>query len=155
MMTSPVLWPAIGALSLAVGLGVQLGASTIHEINPIHFQGLPTHPRDRGAALDPAAQQPPAQSAYAQAYGWGEGNAARAADSGNEDFDFAPPPIVRRAADTAWREEPAPLALAPWPAGQVSAHPEIERYTDYPIEEKPAIDPDPAADEGPAADKGE
>jgi len=94
-------WPAIGVAALAVGLGVQLGASTVNEINPIHFQGPPVHPRDRGAAIDPAALRPPAQSAYAQAYGWGEGNAARAATSGLEDFDFAPRPIVTSGRITA------------------------------------------------------
>jgi len=155
MIGNHVLWPAIGSAALAVGLGVQLGASTIREINPIHFQGPPIHPRDRGAAIDPAALRPPAQSAYAQAYGWGEGERARAAASGYEDFDFAPPPIVRRAADASWQQEAAPLALPPWPRGEVSAHPEIERYTDYPIEQRAADEPAPAKDEDEASDETE
>jgi hypothetical protein len=138
----------MGAVALAVGLGVQLGESTVHEINPIHFQGIPAHPRDRGAALDPLAIQPAAPSGYAQAYGWGEGNAARAAASGQEDFDFAPPPIVRSAAAVApaWQDE-APVVLQPWPPGRVSAHPEVERYTDFPIVRKPVAETAPGEDQ--------
>ena len=152
MISGPVLFPAMGAIALAVGLGVQLGASTIHQINPIHFQGIPTHPRDRGAAIDPNALPPAGQSAYVQAYGWGEGNAARTAASGYEDFDFAPPPIVRRTADPVWRDESAPLDLPPWPPGQVSPHPEVERYIAYPIEQKPAGEPAPVEEESSGKD---
>jgi len=142
----------MGAVALAVGLGVQLGESTVHQINPIHFQGIPAHPRDRGAALDPRAIRPAAPSGYAQAYGWGEGNAARAAASGQEDFDFAPPPIVRAATAVppAWQDE-APVVLQPWPPGRVSAHPEVERYTDFPIVRKRAAETAPAEDQ--AADE--
>lgn len=155
MIGNHTLWPAIGAAALAVGLGVQLGASTIREINPVHFQGLPVHPRDRGAAIDPAALEPPAQSAYAQAYGWGEGERARAAASGYEDFDFAPPPIVRRAAHASWQEKAAPLSLPAWQPGQVSAHPQVERYTDYPIEQPAAEKPVPAPVEDEASTQAE
>jgi hypothetical protein len=145
-------------VALAVGLGVQIGESAIREINPIHFQGIPPHPRDRGAALDPNALPAPPQSAFGQAYDWGDGRAARARESGYEDFDFAPPPVVRRAAAApVWHEEAraprAPLALPPWPPGQVSPHPEVERYTAYPIEEKvaeaPALGAAEAAGQGP------
>jgi hypothetical protein len=145
MLSNRALWPAMIGVALAVGLGVQMGESAIHEINPIHFQGVPVHPRDRGAAIDPGALPAPAQSAYAQAYGWGEGNTARSRDSGYEDFDFAPPPIVRRAADAAWHEEAAPLSLPPWPPGQVSAHPEVERYMTYPVAQQATEKPEPAA----------
>jgi hypothetical protein len=127
-------------VALAVGIGVQMGESAVGSIDPIHFQGAAPPVR----AIDPAAQAPPAAPAYAQAYGWEQGNAARQADSGfNQDFDYVPQPaIVQRTADPVWQEPAAPVNLTPWPPGRVSSHPEVERFTDYPIEEKPAAPPE-------------
>jgi hypothetical protein len=129
-------------VALAVGLGVQMGESAIGAIDPIHFQGAAPPPQ----GIDPALPPPP-QSAYAQAYGWEQGNAALQADGasarGYEDFDYVPQAIVRPAAAPLWQEPAAPPNLAPWPPGQVSSHPEVERYTDYPIEEKPVQQPVP------------
>ena len=79
-------------------------------------------------------------SPYAQAYGWEQGNAARLADSGI-DYPYAPTPVslVEPIVEPARQDAPSPPpSLAPWPPGQVSIHPEIERYTDYPIERKDA-----------------
>jgi hypothetical protein len=135
MIGSPMIWPAMGALALAVGLGVQLGESAVREIDPLYFQG----PAGRPMAIDPVAQAP-ASSPYAQAYGWEQGNAARLADSGI-DYPYAPTPVslVEPIAEPARQDAPSPPpSLAPWPPGQVSIHPEIERYTDYPIERKDA-----------------
>jgi hypothetical protein len=153
MIGSPTIWPAMGALALAVGIGVQLGESAVRDIDPLYFQG----PAARPAGVDPVAEAP-APSGYAQAYGWEAGNAARLAES-NVDYPYAPTPIpaaLPAAAATEWQEPaPPPLSLAPWPAGQVSAHPEIERYTDYPIEQKATGEPAPAGDEAPDDDSGE
>jgi hypothetical protein len=138
MIGHSALWPALAGIAVAVGLGVQVGESAIREINPIHFQGEAPPVR----AIDPNAPPPtsPVADGFASAYGWAEGNAARQADSGFTDFDYVPQPVASRASGTAWLQQPAPvqqISLAPWRPGQVSAHPEIERYADYPIETKP------------------
>jgi hypothetical protein len=133
MISSPMIWPAMGAIALAVGLGVQLGESAVREIDPVYFQG----PVSRPMGIDPVAQAP-APSSYAQAYGWEQGNAARLADSGI-DYPYAPTPasLVEPIVEPARQDSPSPpLSLPPWSPGQVSPHPEVERYTDYPIEQK-------------------
>ena len=149
MLSSRLLWPGMIGIALAVGLGVQMGESTIGSINPVHFQGA----APPVLAIDPNATPPP--SPYAQAYGWEHGYAARAADAGSPaayasgypDFDYMPEVRVHRAAAPVWDDESAPSAnLTPWPPGQVSSHPEVERYTDYPVERKPAAAPAPAAE---------
>jgi len=134
MLSNRVLWPSMIGIALAVGLGVQMGESAIGSIDPIHFQGAAARPQ----GIDPNVQ-PPAQSAFAQAYGWEQGNAARLADSGTfQDFNYLPQPAsVQHVAEPVWHD--APPIMTPWPPGQVSSHPDIERYTDYPIEEKPAV----------------
>lgn len=153
MLSQRALWPAMAGLALAVGLGVQMGESVIGSINPIHFQGPALSPRDRGAAIDPNAIQPPAQSAFAQAYGWAQGDAARRLDSGFADFPTSPQPAIQRLAEPTWREPPASVDMRPWRPGQVAerserppAHADIVRYTDYPIEDKIADAPDDEAE---------
>jgi hypothetical protein len=148
MIGSPMIWPAMGGLALAVGLGVQLGESAVREIDPLYFQG----PVARPMGVEPPL--PPAPSAYAQAYGWEQGNAARLAASAI-DYPYAPTPVPVMLPAAAPAEPPRPLSLAPWPAGQVSPHPEVERYTDYPIEQKVPDQAEPAEDEPPPADEGE
>jgi hypothetical protein len=156
MLSNRILWPGMIGVALAVGLGVQIGESAIGEINPVHFQGAAARP----AGIDPATLPPPPTSAFAQAYGWEQGNAARQADSGgHEDFDYVPQAMVRPAAQPVWQEAAAPVNLTPWPPGQVSAHPDVERYTDYPIQEKvieqpPAEQPEPQPDAAPLAVTG-
>jgi hypothetical protein len=145
MIQNPVIWPAMGGIALAVGIGVQLGDSAIRDINPIHFQG----PAARPAGIAPVADAPP-PSPYQQAYGWDQGNAARLADGGNVDYPYAPTPTVHFVADPAWQAETPPLSLPPWPPGRVSAHPDVERYTDFPIERKRPTEPEADA---PAEDK--
>jgi len=148
MIGSPMIWPAMGALALAVGFGVQLGESAVREIDPHYFQG----PAERPIGVDPAAAAP-VTSGYAQAYGWEAGNAARQAESGI-DYPYAPTPIPAALpipAPAGREAAAAPLSIAPWPPGQVSSYPDIERYTDYPIERKPDP-PDQAADEPPAGE---
>lgn len=144
MIGSPMIWPAMGALALAVGAGVQLGESAVREIDPFYFQGAAEPP----IAVEPPLPSPP--SAYAQAYGWEQGNAARLA-AGAIDYPYSPTPVsVVALPAAAPAETPPPLSLAPWPAGQVSSHPEVERYADYPIEQKVPDSPPPDADEDPA-----
>jgi hypothetical protein len=145
MLSNRLLWPGMIGVALAVGLGVQMGENVIGSINPIHFQGAAPPVQ----AIDPNASPPPAeQTSFAQAYGWDQGYAAQRADSvgagAAQDFDYVPQPSLQRAAAPAWQADTRPINLTPWPPGQVSAHPEIERYTDYPIEEKPAAQPSPA-----------
>jgi hypothetical protein len=147
MLSNHILWPGMIGVAIAVGLGVQMGESAIGEINPIHFEGAVARPQ----GIDPAALPPPPQSAFAQAYGWEQGNAARQADSGYEDFDYVPQATVRRAAEPVWQDAAAPTSVTPWPPGQVSSHPEVQRYTDYPIEDKVIDQPSPAAALMPAA----
>jgi hypothetical protein len=145
MLNDRFLWSGMIGIALAVGFGVQMGESTIQAINPIHFQGAAAPVQ----AIDPAALPPPPQSAYAQAYGWEQGYAARQAEGvGSQDFDYLPQASVQRtAAAPVWRDQVPAATLSPWPPGQVSAHPEVERYTDYPIEEKPAAGPEAAQPE--------
>lgn len=142
MLANRALWPALAGIALAVGLGVQIGESAIAGINPIHFRGEAPPPRPFSAS------QSPPQDDYSQAYGWAEGNAARSADSSGTDFssDYAPPVPAQPASAPAWPERT--IDLSPWPPGQVSAHPEVERYIDYPIEAKaPAVDTSAAESE--------
>ncbi|HEV2817766.1 MAG TPA: hypothetical protein VGW40_11185 [Allosphingosinicella sp.] len=147
MIGSPMIWPAMGALALAVGFGVQLGESAVREIDPVFFQG----PAPPAIAVEPAAAAP-ATSAYSQAYGWEAGNAARLAASGI-DYPYAPTPVpVALPAAAPAQREAEPLSLAPWPPGQVAPRPEVERYLDYPIEEKVPDEPVPAEQDTPDED---
>jgi hypothetical protein len=135
-----MIWPAMGALALAVGLGVQLGASAVGEIDPLYFQG---------PAARPEGVPPPAEISAPEAYGWEQGNAARLAESA-VDYPYAPTPVALHSSE--WQEPPPPLSLAPWPPGQVTAHPEVERYTDYPIEAKEPDGGAPDEERAPAED---
>jgi hypothetical protein len=149
MIGSPMIWPAMGALALAVGFGVQLGESAVREIDPHYFQG----PAEPPIGVDPAAAAP-VTSAYAQAYGWEAGNAARQA-AGGIDYPYSPTPIPAALPIAAPASQEAPaasLSLAPWPPGQVSTHPEVERYMDYPIEQKVPDDSPPAEQDTPDDD---
>lgn len=142
MIGSSLIWPAMGGLALAVGVGVQLGQSAVGQINPVYFKGAALHPRERGAALDPNALQSP-QPAFAQAYGWDAGNAARALDCGGCDRGEYPyAPDLRPAAEPALNPRPIVVDLTPWEPGEVAAprDADIARFTDYPIEEKPVVE---------------
>ncbi|HYJ52083.1 MAG TPA: hypothetical protein VEW04_02835 [Allosphingosinicella sp.] len=152
MLGHSILWSGLGAVALAVGVGVQLGESAVSQIDPLYFQGPAIHPRDRGAALDPNNLPGPIVSPYLQAYDWAQGNAALAAYSGGQSYPYAPDPepAVQRLAETQWEVVEVPAAQ-PWPAGQVSENPEIERYARYPIEEKRGTVAQPAAAEEPPA----
>jgi hypothetical protein len=151
MLSNRFLWPGMIGIALAVGIGVQMGESAIGAINPIHFQGAAAPVQ----GIDPNSLPPPPQSTYAQAYGWEQGYAARQAESGVGDFDYVPQASVQRAsvqraaAAPVWMNQAPAATLAPWPPGRISSHPEVERYMDYPIEEKRA-DPGPAPDPAPA-----
>jgi hypothetical protein len=149
--TSYTLMAMGGAVLVAALIGIQLGESAVGQINPVYFQGAAVHPRDRGAAIDPNAL-PPAESRFANAYDWGDGNAARAADRVNvapgtpaETYAFVAPPPVTRLAGPAWRDTTPPAELDGWSPGEVGRarrqrDADIERYANYPIEEKPAAE---------------
>ena len=144
MLSNRALWPAMIGIALAVGLGVQIGESAIGAINPIHFQGAAPPPQ----AIDPNAPPPSADPSFAGGYGWADGQAARLADGAipAQDFDYVPQGVtLRPAAEPSWQAPPPPpVSMAPWPRGQVSAHPQIERYVDFPIEDKPVLHSAPA-----------
>jgi hypothetical protein len=146
MLGHGIIWSGLGAVALAVGLGVQLGDSAVDQIDPLYFQGAAVHPRDRGAALDPNALPGPIISPYTQAYGWAQSQAPAYAETGGADYPYAPEPAVtvHRLSESEWEEVPSP-SMAPWPPGQVTEDPQIERYASYPIEEKP---PAPVAEAG-------
>jgi hypothetical protein len=161
MLSNRVLWPGMIGIALAVGIGVQMGESAIGAIDPIHFQGAAPPPQ----GIDPNAPPPAStEPTYAAGYGWADGAAARQADGAIpvEDFDYVPQTVVQRAAEPNWQPPLPPVSLAPWPPGQVSAHPRVERYTDFPVEDKPASRPAPArsapvrpAPDQPPADEAE
>lgn len=129
-----------GGLVLALGaaalLGVALGRSAIGEINPVHYRD-PRPPRVAGAPT------PAAPDAFAQAYGWDRGAAARAADCGGDcdrprardAIGFGPDELPRPAAD----RNPEVAELPPWPPGAVDdGSGPAEQYAHFPIETKPA-----------------
>gem|GEM_PF-2145163 len=132
------------ALLFAAILGVQLGQSAISEINPIHFRGVEARPR----GIDPAAARP-APDALASAYGWGEGNAARAAEcAGDCDARRARAAMAsaldeavrpRPASGPYWRDATPATEPKPWPPGETGETGErplsVERYMHYPVEE--------------------
>jgi hypothetical protein len=131
-----ILATVAGGLAAAV-LGVLLGRSAIAEINPAYFQ-----PLDPPRAVDP--NPPQADSAFAQAYGWGDGQAAHAADCGDnciglaagDPYAFSYPPPIPRAGGPYWRDPSPTTEPAPWPPGEVGPRRDnVERYTHYPIEE--------------------
>jgi hypothetical protein len=149
MLGHSILWSGLGAVALAVGIGVQLGEGAVNQIDPLYFQGPALHPRDRGAALDPNNLPGPIVSPYLQAYGWAQGNAALAAyATPRVDYPYAPDPApsVQRLAETEWEVVELPAAQ-PWPATPAGENPEVERYARYPIEEKADSAPQPAAQE--------
>jgi hypothetical protein len=152
MLGHSILWSGLGAVALAVGIGVQLGDSAVDQIDPLYFQGPAVHPRDRGAALDPATLPGPIVSPYSQAYSWAQGNDALAAYNGGVSNPYLPEPVpaVRQLADAEWVVVETP-ATQPWPVMHSGAHPEIERYARYPIEEKPSAEPEGEARDEPRA----
>ncbi len=135
------------AFVVAAIVGVQLGESVIAGINPVHFQGAAVHPRDRGAAVDPATIPPARQASYYEAYGWDAGNEARrreCADCGypaTQSYAWVESAPATRLAGENWRDPTPVTEPEPWQPGEVSAQPDrnVLRYADYPIEEKPAV----------------
>jgi len=136
------------ALLAAAAFGVQLGQSAISQINPIHFQGA--EPRPRG--IDPIVG-PPAPDGFAQAYGWEDGYAARAADCGADcDARRARDAMVfaldaevrpRPAAGPYWRDATPAAEPKSWPPGATGEGAlSVERYMHYPVEEQAVEDAD-------------
>jgi hypothetical protein len=154
------------AFLVAAVVGVQLGQSAISEINPIHFRGELARP----VGIDPNAVQP-ASDAYAGAYGWDQGYAARAADCGGDcdarrardavAFAFVEPVPPRTISAPYWRDVTPTAEPRAWAPGEVpNGGLSVERYMHYPIEredqaagEQAAADEKPAPEEEPAADE--
>ena len=138
---------ALGALLVAgAAFGVHLGASTVEQMNPLYFQPLPVHPRERGAAVDPSQLPPPAPR-FADYYGWEQGQAARLSDcqdcealAARDSYSDLRYAVV----ETGWRPEPvaayAPEAEAAPQEEAVEQAVPIEAYASFQIEEKPAAE---------------
>jgi hypothetical protein len=143
---NPNRWAGLGlAVIVAAIVGIQLGESAIAGINPLYFQGAAVHPRDRGAAIDPATVPPPANPPF-RGYGWDEGNRARLAacpDCGpfpvGDTYAWVESPRPSRLAGPAWRDSTPGTELEPWDPGETGppGQREILRYAEFPIEEKP------------------
>ena len=145
MLGHSILWSGLGAVALAVGIGVQLGDSAVEQIDPLYFQGPAVHPRDRGAALDPNSLPGPIVSPYSQAYSWAQGQEALAAHGGGQAYIYVPEPLPRQLAETQWEVVEAEPAQ-PWPVVHAGVRPDIERYARYPITEKPYAEAEAGAD---------
>lgn len=136
--SNALLGLSVASLVAAV-IGVQLGHSAIAEINPIHFQGVAPAPR----AIDPNAAAVP-QDSFAQAYGWDEGQVARAyacggdcgAREARQAVAMAVQPASARPARLPWWRDSTPAdEPRPWPPGATGGRPlSVERYMHYPIE---------------------
>ena len=161
-MDKKLALPAFGALVLAAAaFGVHVGQSAVSQINPLFFQGPAVHPRDRGAVVADAL--PRARPAFAELYGWEQGQAARNGDCiGCEALDardaHAGGEVVFAVLETGWRTEPEPASYSrdpepapaqeaapePEPAGFVVEWADVDRYARYQVEEKPeAAEPAP------------
>jgi hypothetical protein len=157
---SPFALALPAGLLVAAMLGVQLGESAIAEINPVHFQGAASPPR----GIDPVAAVA-TEPSFAQAYGWEDGQAARAqlcggdcdARRARDAMAFALDATVRArpASQPLWRDATPVTEPKPWPAGETGERAlSVQHYLHYPIEEEQveeAISP-PAEDE-PGADE--
>jgi len=152
-----ILGVSIAFLSASV-LGVQLGRSAIAEINPVHFRGELARPR----AVDPNAGAV-VPDAYASAYGFGDGFAARAADCGGDcdareardAFAFDPPVRARPAGGPYWRDATPVADPRPWAPGEVGPDAlSVERYLHYPVEEEGGAKPERGDDAEPGAEPG-
>lgn len=148
-MSHPITLPLLGAsLFLSVAAGIHLGESTIGLINPLYFEGPAPHPRDRGAAID-ESRLPIRGPAYADLYGWEEGN-ARAADCIDCDAlaardayaysavvpYFGPTAEPRREADGPY----AKVVVPPPEEPVVETEGMILRYAYYPVEAKVPVE---------------
>lgn len=153
--------PALaGSLVTAIALGIHLGESSVGLINPIHFQGPAVHPRDRGAAIDPATLPTSRGPAYADLYGWDEGRTAVLADCGHCEalgardryaYSAVVPYFGGRSERPAPAAEPAPVApqetvVTPSPE-YIAREAQVARYARYPVAEARANVPDYAAND--------
>jgi hypothetical protein len=100
------------ALALAIFLGFQMGNSAIADINPVHFQGAPVHPRARGAAISENRIRPQ-ETQYAALYGWDEGRLARAEEA---------PEVAKRSDRTPVSEETYETSPIDTPDFRVTIH---------------------------------
>jgi len=136
------LLPILTVLTVFAGsVGLQLGETTIAQIDPLYFQGPAPQPIDVSQAPRPASAP-----GYAQASGWAEGYAARAQDCPG----CAPPGVTGQASFTreslpdvsAVLAEPRFPSSRLEPEGEQEALPiersaeaeRVRRYADYPIE---------------------
>ena len=160
-MTRWLNLPALAAsLLTAIVLGIHLGESSVGLINPVYFQGPALHPRDRGAAIDPATLPTPRAPAYADLYGWDEGRTAVLADCGNCQAlaardRYAYSAVVpyfggrsERPAAVAAPAAPAPQETVVTPSSEyIAREAQVARYAHYPVGEARAKVPDYAAND--------
>jgi hypothetical protein len=137
--------PVMGVLTVVAGaIGLQIGEGAIAQIDPIYFQGAPVAAQD--VTKNP---RPQPQPGFAQASGWAEGYAARAADCGDcpallarHAYAPAQPGPVYTEATLQPRWAPQSVAIAPAeeaPAPvQTAEQRRMGRYLHYPINREQA-----------------
>lgn len=124
---------------IAVAVGLQLGATTIAQIDPLYFEGKA--PAAQDVTKGP---QPVRQNAYAQASGWAEGYQARARDCGDCPLAVGQPaasnipdePLYSYSDPTIeprWQTADAPLVAEPLPPARSAEANRVSRYLDYPV----------------------
>jgi hypothetical protein len=136
--------PVMGVLTVVAGaIGLQIGEGAIAQIDPIYFSGAPIPAQD--VTKNP---RPQPQPGFAEASGWAEGYAARAADCGDC------PALLARQSHAPVQAQPAyaEATLQPrWDTESVMIEPAAEaprvqsaeqqrmnRYLHYPINQEQA-----------------
>ena len=136
--------PVMGVLTVVAGaIGLQIGEGAIAQIDPIYFSGAPVPAQD--VTKNP---RPQPQPGFAQASGWAEGYAARAADCGDcpallARQSHAPLPAqpVYTEATLQPRWQPESVALEPSREArpvQTAEQQRMSRYLHYPINQEQA-----------------
>jgi hypothetical protein len=131
--------PVMTVLTVIAGaVGLQLGETTIAQIDPLYFQGPAPKPIDVSHA--PRAAQSPG---YVQASGWAEGYAARAEEcvdcpapgaTAPASYAREPLPDVSAALAEPRFDRPAEDLAAEELAVERSAEAQrVRRYVDYPV----------------------
>ena len=137
--------PVMGVLTVVAGaIGLQIGEGTIAQIDPIYFSGAPIPAQD--VTKNP---RPQPQPGFAQASGWAEGYAARAADCGGDcpallaRQSYAPaqvqPAYAEATLQPRWGSES--LVIDPVreaPRVQTAEQQRMSRYLHYPINQEQA-----------------
>ena len=132
--------PVMSVLTVvAIAAGLQLGDTTVGQIDPLYFQGAAPTAHDVTKYPRPARH-----NAYAQASGWAEGYQARAADCGN-----CPALLVRHTSapipseplyaysdptiEPRWQQAAAEMPAEESKPERSAEAARVQRYLDYPV----------------------